>query len=103
MLFTAKKSVCPDEKVALMREDARHEIVADSEQSALGCGRLQVVGTSTVPKVFLSNDCAFNCAYCCCRRGIEEKVRYRSTPRELAELAHAQVKGGNPGISSPPR
>jgi len=98
MLFTSKQSISPDEKVLLMRDDARHEIIADGEQCGVGCGSASVVRTSSVPKVFLSNDCAFNCAYCCCRGSIEGKVRYRSTPRELAELAYAQVGKGSPGI-----
>jgi len=98
MLFRAKKSVSPDEKVALMCEDARYEIAADGEQCVPDCRAAEVVSTSSVPKVFLSNDCAFNCAYCCCRRSVEGKVRYRSTPRELAGLAYAQVAKGSPGI-----
>jgi len=98
MLLLAKNSVSPDEKVILMRQDARHEIAADNEQCIPDCCGSEVVSTSSVPKVFLSNDCAYNCAYCCCRRSIEEKTRYRSTPRELAELAYAQVQKGSPGI-----
>jgi len=98
MFVAVNRSVSPDEKVVLMHNDARYEIAVDSEQRIPDCCAAEVVSTSSVPKVFLSNDCAFNCAYCGCRRSMEEKVRYRSTPRELAELAYAQVSKGRPGI-----
>jgi len=98
-----------------MRDDAKYEITVDREQSAsaygspaydasarsaptCGAPSASVFNTSSVPKVFLSNDCSFNCAYCGCRRSFEEKERYRSTPRELADLAYAQIGKGSPGI-----
>ena len=40
-----------------------------------------------VPKVFLSNDCVFDCQYCGCRRSNENARRYTHTPREMAEIA----------------
>ena len=43
-----------------------------------------------VPKVFMSNDCAFNCQYCACRRSNENKRPFTLTPAELADIA---VKG----------
>ena len=62
------------------------------------CGAAEVVTTSSVPKVFLSNDCAFNCAYCGCRKSFEAKERYSTAPRELAEIAYAQINKGSPGV-----
>ncbi|MCL2058463.1 MAG: biotin synthase [Oscillospiraceae bacterium] len=66
--------------------------------SANVCGAADIVTTSSVPKVFLSNDCAFNCAYCGCRRSFEAKERYSTAPRELAEIAYAQIGKGCPGV-----
>ena len=98
MNYSVKKVASLDEKVVLMRNDAKHEIAADREQRAAGCCSADVVSTSSVPKVFMSNDCSFNCAYCGCRSSHEEKARYRTAPRELAEIAYAQVNKGSPGV-----
>ncbi|MDL2234375.1 putative DNA modification/repair radical SAM protein [Ruminococcaceae bacterium OttesenSCG-928-L11] len=91
-----------DEKVRLMREDARFEVADD----ASGVPELADIRSSvrakkappTVPKVFLSNDCIFNCAYCGCRSGRDCARRYQSTPRELAELAVSEARRANRGI-----
>lgn len=52
----------------------------------------------TVPKVFLSNQCSFNCAYCGCRASRENTRRYCNTPRELADIALSQAKNNGHGI-----
>ena len=72
------------EKFALMRQDAAYDI-ADGDKAARGDYTLDAhdvdlvaIGKSisnikskpsppTVPKVFVSNDCTFNCTYCGCR------------------------------------
>lgn len=51
-----------------------------------------------VPKVFLSNTCSFNCAYCGCRASREEAKRYCNTPRELAELSLKQATDNGHGV-----
>ncbi len=51
-----------------------------------------------VPKVFLSNQCSFNCAYCGCRASREDVRRYCNTPRELAEIALSQSRQNGHGI-----
>lgn len=50
-----------------------------------------------VPKVFLSNHCSFNCAYCGCRAS-RETSRYCNNPREMAELAINQAKDNGHGV-----
>jgi predicted DNA-binding helix-hairpin-helix protein len=46
--------------------------------------------------MFLSSACVFNCAYCGCRCGREERQSYTNTPSELARLAvHEAVKNGH--------
>ena len=97
------KAVDISEKVALMQSDAQFD-VADDDQALLpdlsqirqeiGSGRT----LPKVPKVFLSNDCIFNCSYCGCRSGNECKRRYASPPRELAELAVRQANASGHGI-----
>ena len=52
----------------------------------------------TVPKVFLSNQCSFNCAYCGCRASRDNTRRYCNTPKELAEIALSQAKSNGHGI-----
>jgi predicted DNA-binding helix-hairpin-helix protein len=52
----------------------------------------------TVPKVFLSNQCSFNCAYCGCRASRENTRHYCNTPRELADIALTQAKNNGHGI-----
>lgn len=92
-----------DEKVLLMRQDARFDL---TDADVVGADRLakvrQAVRTERalpkIPKVFLSNDCVFNCAYCDCRQGNPCKPRYASTPRELAALAYAQAITERHGI-----
>lgn len=51
-----------------------------------------------VPKIFLSNNCVFNCAYCGCRAGNDEKLCYTNDPKEMAEIGMQSVKNGQSGI-----
>jgi predicted DNA-binding helix-hairpin-helix protein len=51
-----------------------------------------------IPKVFMSNQCTFNCAYCGCRASHDSKSRYCNSPRELAEIAIQQAKGNGHGV-----
>ena len=57
-LGQTSKSISMEYKITLIRKDARHEIIADSEQQNAVCGAAMVVNTSSVLKVFLSNDCS---------------------------------------------
>lgn len=51
-----------------------------------------------VPKVFMSNKCIFNCAYCGCRASHETNSRYCNSPKELAEMAIQQAKNNGHGV-----
>jgi predicted DNA-binding helix-hairpin-helix protein len=119
-----KQSLSVEDKLRLMNEDARFD-VADSEAPE-GLETLPPNGTETragaadararriretvkapkaprtAPKVFMSNDCAFNCSYCGCRRCLDSKARYASEPREFAQLAlnAAAANGGRVFITS---
>ena len=92
-----------EEKLSLMQSDARFD-VADDDQALLPdlsqVWQEKRTGQAfaKVPKVFLSNDCAFNCSYCGCRSGNPCKKRYVNTPKELAELAVKQAERNGHGI-----
>jgi predicted DNA-binding helix-hairpin-helix protein len=90
------------EKLAQMREDAMFDISGDGEAAAdcLSAVRDRVKSTPappSAPKVFLSNDCVFNCAYCGCRSGVDKSC-YRTEPRELAELAVREAYRNRMGV-----
>lgn len=51
-----------------------------------------------VPKVFLSNDCVFNCAYCGCRCSNGSYARYSHDPKDLARLAVAAAGESGQGV-----
>ena len=118
-----KHILSAEDKLRLMNEDARFD-VADSEApdgletpTGDGCvagagGRFNAerirdtikapAAPHTAPKVFMSNDCVFNCSYCGCRRCFESKTRYANEPREFAQLAlnAANANGGRVFITS---
>ena len=106
--------------MSLMREDAVYDI-ADGDKAAQGDYRdynynkideydndLVAIGKSisnikskpsppTVPKVFVSNDCSFNCAYCGCRCS-RDKQRYTHNTEEIADLALASADECGHGV-----
>lgn len=89
-------------KLLLMRDDAQFEVGCDSdaERTALLCAGA-IRGKSAppkIPKVFMSNNCVFNCAYCCCRCGREKKNVYATPPRELAKMAVDSAKSNGYGV-----
>jgi predicted DNA-binding helix-hairpin-helix protein len=94
------------DKMDLMQDDARFEVSddRDAESTALICsGRISAPkGPAKVPKMFLASRCVFNCAYCGCRCGREDRVNYCSTPQELARLSvdAARSNGGGVFVSS---
>jgi len=91
-----------EDKLALMRDDAKFEIGSDrdAEAAALACAA-QIKGRPAppkVPKMFLSSKCVFNCAYCGCRCGREERGNYCNTPAELAKMAVANAQANGHGV-----
>jgi hypothetical protein len=96
-----------------MREDAAHDI-ADGDRAAQGDFYsphdvdLVAIGKSisnikskpsppTVPKVFVSNDCSFNCSYCGCRCS-KDKRRYTHNTEEIADMALATANQCGHGV-----
>lgn len=96
------KSLDVEDKLALMNEDAQYEVAIDSEaeNTALLCAA-DVKGRPAppkVPKMFLSSACVFNCAYCGCRCGKEERHNYTLSPSELAQIAVREAKRNGHGV-----
>lgn len=100
-----------ENKILQMQQDASFD-VADAELAG-GTGKAEEVSIPDpsifrdihssralpkVPKVFLSNQCSFNCAYCGCRAGREDTPRYCSAPRELAQISLNQAKSNKTGV-----
>ena len=105
-----QQAVDAGQRVAQMRRDACYDIADDhrvADESvpfvmpATTCmpGATTVkVATSSVPKMFLSNDCSFNCAYCGCRCSRDEPQRYVMPPRELARLSVEEATRNGRGV-----
>ncbi len=88
-----------EDKLKLMKDDALFDVSDDSgEVSDKFVGKAFYANHSKVPKVFLANDCAFNCAYCGCRFGNDEKRRYCNTPKELAKFSVNEAASGGRGV-----
>lgn len=92
-----------DEKLNQMQADAQYD-VADNDgacvpdPAAIGRSIKSKAALPKVPKVFLSNDCIFNCAYCTCRSSRDCGRRYAHTPKELARLAVSEAIQKGRGI-----
>ncbi len=94
-----------EEKLKMMHESARFDI---SDDDALANGRFgnypgmhEIHAPPTppkVPKLFLSNDCIFNCAYCTCRSSRDCNRRYTNTPDEMARIAVKTAKNNGHGV-----
>ena len=102
-----------EDKLALMREDAAHDIadgdsIAKGDYSGARDVDMAAIGKSisnikskpsppTVPKVFVSNDCSFNCAYCNCRVS-KDKRRYTHNTEDIADMALATANQCGHGV-----
>ena len=90
-----KQAFSIEDKIALMQQDAKFDVADDEADSYMEASAMKQIrksikspkGAFTAPKVFLSNDCIFNCSYCGCRRCCDNKTRYANTPREFAQIS----------------
>lgn len=100
-----------EDKLSLMQEDARYDVADPLLSYGTDVSEQEVIPDPTmfadihskqtppkVPKVFLSNKCIFNCAYCGCRASRDTYSRYCSSPREMAEIALNQAKLNGHGV-----
>lgn len=94
-----------EEKIDIMCESARYD-VSDDDALANSCcydelqmGQFKAPHSPPkVPKIFMSNNCIFNCAYCGCRASNERRRRYACEPRDMAELAVNEARKNRHGI-----
>ncbi len=98
-----RQSMDLGEKIKQMRSDARYDVSDDDgacipDLSAIKSSIRSKAALPKVPKVFLANDCVFNCAYCNCRLSNECKRRYVMTPRELADISVREASQNGRGI-----
>jgi len=86
-----KQPQTTEERLAQMQQDALFDVADDDSACIpdLSFIKTQIKGKPSppkVPKLFLSNDCIFNCAYCGCRSGLDFK-RYTNDPKDLAKIS----------------
>lgn len=91
-----------EEKIIRMQNDACFDLADSRDTSDIVGQAVRTAIKSTkappnVPKVFLTNNCSFNCAYCGCRVS-NEKSCYVSSPKELAKIAVDGAKARGSGI-----
>ncbi len=100
-----------EDKIRLMQEDARFDVADpqlsygtfNSEEESIPDPTIfedihARQALPKVPKVFLSNNCSFNCAYCGCRASRDTDARYCNSPREMAEIALQQANNNGHGV-----
>ena len=84
IIFKENQSV--QQKLFKMQESAAFDIT-DGDNFACGnYSRLATDAPLKVPKLMISNDCVFDCAYCFCRAS-KDMPRYTNTPEEMADIA----------------
>jgi len=92
--------ITPTDKLKQMQQDAFFDVIDDNNPGIpdLSFIKKEIKSKPTppkVPKMFMSNECIFNCAYCGCRSSLD-KPRYTSDPKELAKLSVDEaVKNGH--------
>lgn len=106
-MFTKVQIILPkkletEEKLALMQADAEFEVGSDGDAELTAAAFASAIkgrpAPAKVPKLFLASSCIFNCAYCSCRCGGEERLHYCNSPAELARLAAAAASENGHGV-----
>jgi putative DNA modification/repair radical SAM protein len=111
MYISSDHTLSLGDKISLMQEDARYDVADPQLSYGSEAPEQEVIPDPSmfadiharqtppkVPKVFLSNKCIFNCAYCGCRASREHNARYCNTPREMAEIALLQARTNGHGV-----
>jgi len=91
------------EKLEQMREDSAYDVADDDSACVPDFSSIKneiksAPAPPKVPKIFMSNDCIFNCAYCGCRAGNDMRRCYTNVPRELAEIAVSEAVRSKHGV-----
>jgi putative DNA modification/repair radical SAM protein len=98
-----KTPLSREEKLNLMREDTMFDVADDDTACVPDFSAIknEIKAKPTppkVPKIFMSNDCIFNCAYCGCRAGNDMRICYTNAPRELAQIAVEEAVRNKHGV-----
>jgi len=103
LIFRQNLSI--QETIAQMQESAAFDI-GEGDRMANGdyAGVIPLISNikakaaaPTAPKVFVSNDCVFNCEYCNCRIS-QDKSRYTNSPKAVADISMKMAKEDNCGV-----
>jgi putative DNA modification/repair radical SAM protein len=90
-----KEELTAEDTFSMMNENAKFDIADGESFTEDELIELESIKAKKsppkVPKIFLSNDCIFNCSYCCCRVSLCNKRRYAGEPRQIAEDAVKQA------------
>jgi len=91
------------EKIDIMQQDALYDVADDDtvcipDLSSIKNKIKSKTVLPKVPKIFLSNDCIFNCAYCGCRASNDTRRCYTNQPKELAQIAVDEALRSKRGI-----
>ena len=99
-----KEELDRQQKFVRMQADAQYDVADDAGTDHLCLPDLTIFNSISsrkappkVPKVFLSNHCGFNCAYCGCRASRDQE-RYCMQPKELARIAVEEAHKNGHGI-----
>ena len=98
-----KQNIGMAEKISIMQQDSLFDVADGNDIYVpdLNLIKSEIKSKSTLPplpKMMLSNDCIFNCAYCGCRVGTDNKDRYTHTPKALAEMSVKVAKASKQGV-----
>ena len=91
------------EKLNLMQHDARFDVADDDtacmpDLSSIRDEIKAKPGPPKVPKVMVSNNCIFNCAYCGCRSSADAGCRYTNEPKEMAKIVMDAARDSGQGV-----
>jgi len=92
-----------EEKIHQMNQDALYDVADDDSAcipdfSAIKNEIKSRPSPPKVPKIFMSNDCIFNCAYCGCRASNDMRHCYTNDPKELAAISVAEAQRNGHGV-----
>lgn len=98
-----KNNLVIEEKIELMRQDSLYDVADDDSACMPDLFSIKneiksKASPPKVPKIFMSNDCIFNCAYCRCRASNDFRHCYTNEPKELAQISVNEANKNGHGI-----
>ncbi|MCL2405469.1 MAG: biotin synthase [Defluviitaleaceae bacterium] len=101
--FIVKNNLSIQEKINLMQQDALYDVADDDtacipDFSSIKSEIKSRPSPPKVPKIFMSNDCIFNCAYCGCRASNDLRRCYTNVPQELAQISVDEANKNGHGV-----